>query len=193
MIPGTADAIETPDRLDDATLVARAGDGDIGALEQLFRRYQTPMYRLAQRILDDPGDAEDAVQEAFLSAWRRLGTFRGDAAFSSWLYRIVTNRCLNMTRFRQRTAVPLDHAEAVVIATAQDDPAQRAAARHQRDALENALRELPRDQRVCWVLREGEGLGYEDISGITGLTPDAVRSKIYRARQGLAERMRSWR
>jgi RNA polymerase sigma-70 factor (ECF subfamily) len=89
--------------LDDVTLVVRARDGDVLAYEQLVRRYQGPLFRLAVRMLASRGDAEDAVQEVFLTAWRRLADLRTDAAFVGWLYRMATNRCLNLIRARQAT------------------------------------------------------------------------------------------
>jgi RNA polymerase sigma-70 factor (ECF subfamily) len=179
--------------LDDATLVARAVDGDVASLEQLFRRYQQQMYRLARRILDDPGDAEDAVQEAFLSAWRRLDTYRGEALFSSWLYSIVTNRCLNMTRSPRPRLAPRDAAERTVAACASDTPEGGSTASAMSQALKESLMKLPVDQRACWVLRENDGLGYVEIATIMGLSPDGVRGRIHRARTTLAREMRAWR
>jgi RNA polymerase sigma-70 factor (ECF subfamily) len=182
-----------PEELDDATLAARAGDGDVAALETLFRRYQQRMYRAARRILGDPRDAEDAVQEAFVSAWRRLDSYRGEASFSSWLYRIVTNRCLTMTRSRHRDLTPLDAVERVVAASASRGPEAEATVSAGRDALQAALMELPAEQRTCWVLRENDGLGYVEIADIVGSSPDAVRGQIHRARVTLMGRMRAWR
>lgn len=98
--------------LDDVTLVMRARDGDMAAYEQLVRRYQGPMYRLAVRMLSSKADAEDVVQEVFLTAWRRLGQLQQDAALVGWLYRMTTNRCLNVIRARRpttcRRAVKID-------------------------------------------------------------------------------------
>jgi RNA polymerase sigma-70 factor (ECF subfamily) len=163
----------------------------VASLERLLRRHQQAMFRLAYRLLNDRGDAEDAVQDAFVSAWRRLDTYRGDAAFSSWLYRIVTNRCFNMTRSRRPVAT-LDAAETVIAASGHNSPENEATATAERAALQRALQELPVDQRACWVLRENDGLGYDEIAGIIGGTPDAVRGKIHRARHTLAQRMREW-
>ncbi len=152
--------------LDDATLVARAQDGDFAA--------------------------EDAVQEALVSAWRQLAGFRADAAFSSWLYRIVTNRCLNMARARH-LAVPADSLEATLPAAETHSPEAEATVDAERDALDDALERLPVDQRACWVLRESDGLGYDEIAAIVGATPDAVRGRIHRARRSLAATMGEWR
>ncbi len=188
--PPEAGAVE----LDDRTLAVRAQEGDIASLERLFRRHQQAMYRVALRILDDRGDAEDAVQEAFVSAWRGINSYRGDAAFSSWLYRIVTNRSFNMTRSRRhRFTVPVDTAESQVPASTHHSPEAAAAVGAERDALQRALAGLPVEQRACWVLRENDGLGYDEIADVVGLSPDAVRGKIHRARQSLVQAMGAWR
>jgi RNA polymerase sigma-70 factor (ECF subfamily) len=183
-----------PGGLDDATLAARAVEADLAALGELLGRYQGPMYRLALRVLGDPGDAEDAVQEAFVSAWRRLGTFRGDAAFSTWLYRIVANRCLNVARTRSRRPAEATASETLdtvrSVGTAPDD---LAVAADLQARIQAALAGLPATQRVCWVLRESDGLGYDEIAGIVGLSPDAVRGRIHRARRTLTAAMDGWR
>lgn len=178
--------------LDDATLVVRAQERDPQAFEALVRRHQRKLYALAVRLLGDPAEAEDAVQEAFISAWRRLPDFRGEAAFSTWMYRIATNRCLNTARGRRPT-VPLDSVRRVLSPSETDSP-ERAAMRSDRlAALERALAGLPSGLRACWVLREVDGLGYTEIAAIVGASPDAVRGRIYRARTRLAEVMRPWR
>ncbi len=175
--------------LDEATLVVRAQEGDARAFELLARRHQAALYRIAVRVMGDPAEAEDALQEALLDAWRRIGRFRGESAFSTWMYRIVTNRCLGM--LRRRRPVPVDEIEAP--APAQDSPERAAERGAGMAALRRALTTLPDEQRVCWVLREMEGLGYAEISEITGASEDAVRGRIHRARTRLAEVMRAWR
>lgn len=181
------------DDIDDVTLALRAQDGDIRAFEVLLRRNQLPMYRVALKILGDPSDAEDAVQEAFVSAWRRLEHYRADAAFTTWLYRIVTNRCLNMTRSRQRhPTTPLHHEERVVAAVTSVRPEDAAELDAELDALSAAVAALPVEQRVCWVLRENDGLGYDEIAEIVGATPTAVRGRLHRGRQQLARAMKGW-
>nr|WP_222132196.1 sigma-70 family RNA polymerase sigma factor [Pseudonocardia sp. C8] len=172
-------------------MVARAQDGDVHAFTELARRHQDALYRVAVRVLGQRADAEDALQEALLDAWRRIGTFRGDAAFSTWMYRIVTNRCTALARRNRRTAPLPDDTPA-------PDPGARSPERAaevdaELAALSQAVRELPHDQRTCWVLRELEGLGYAEIAEVTGAGEAAVRGRIHRARAALAERMRSWR
>ncbi len=185
---GTVIAAE---ELDDLTLVVRAQEGDTRSFEALVRRHQRQLYRLAVRLVGNSSDAEEAVQEAFLDAWRRLSGFRSEAAFSSWMYRIVTNRCLNLLRMR-RPVISLDdvgdqpgpHSASPEHAAETDD---RAA------ALNRALQDLPIGQRTCWVLRELHELSYEDIAAIVGASPDAVRGRLHRARRTLVEVMTPWR
>jgi len=88
--------------LTDADLVSRAQAGQLDAFEELVRKHRLATYRVALRMLGDESDAEDATQDAFVQAWRNLGGFRADAAFPTWMYRIVTNRCLNMQLRRDR-------------------------------------------------------------------------------------------
>jgi RNA polymerase sigma-70 factor (ECF subfamily) len=175
--------------LDDLTLVVRAQEGDVRAFETLARRHQAVLYRLAVRVMGDPAEAEDALQEALLDAWRRIGRFRGDSAFSTWMYRVVTNRCIAM--LRKRRPVPVDATDDLT--PAPDSPERAAETDAGMAALGVALQGLSDDLRICWVLREMEGLGYAEICEITGAGEDAVRGRIHRARVKLAEVMRPWR
>ena len=100
------DPVPSADGLDELTLVVRAQEGDVRAFEVLARHHQAVLYRLAVRVMGDAMEAEDALQEALLDAWRRIGRFRGDASFSTWMYRIVTNRCIAM--LRKQRPVPVD-------------------------------------------------------------------------------------
>jgi RNA polymerase sigma-70 factor, ECF subfamily len=177
------------DELDEPTLVVRAQEGDAGAFEALARRHGTALYRLAVRVLGDPVEAEDALQEALIDAWRRIGRFRTDAAFSTWMYRLVTNRCLSM--LRRRRPVPVERIDDRTAAP--DSPAASAELDAELAALGRALSGLPDELRVSWVLRELEGLGYAEIAQITGASQDAVRGRIHRARVRVAEVMRPWR
>jgi RNA polymerase sigma-70 factor, ECF subfamily len=175
--------------LDDVTLVVRAREGDVAAFSVLAERHQAALYRVALRLLGNAADAEDALQEALLDAWRRLDRFRGDSAFTTWAYRIVTNRCLDVLRARRAT-VGLDAVEEPV---APGDTEHAAEVDAGLAAVGAALRTLPDDQRACFVLRELEGLGYAEISEITGASETAVRGRIHRARTTLAGVLRAWR
>lgn len=185
-----ADAAER-EEWDDPTLVSRARDGDVDAYEELVRRYQGPMYRLALRMLASTGDAEDVVQEVFLTAWRRLGQLQEDAAFVGWLYRATTNRCLNVLRARKPQAdVDLDQ---TLAARPETQPDRAAEVDAQLRALTRALQTITPEQRVCWLLREGHGRSYDEIARIVGVSTTAVRGRIARARAQLAEVMSAWR
>ena len=175
--------------LDDLTLVVRAREGDVRAFEALARRHQAALYRTAVRVTGDPGEAEDALQEALLDAWRHLDRFRGESAFSTWMYRLVTNRCI------AAHAPPPPGARAGRGRRRRGARFARAAALLDLElaALGRAVQDLPDDLRVCWVLRELEGLGYREIAEITGAGETAVRGRIHRARVRLAGVMRAWR
>jgi RNA polymerase sigma-70 factor (ECF subfamily) len=176
--------------LDDATLVVRAREGDVIAFEDLVRRYRVPVYRIAVRILNDPGSAADTAQEAFVTAWRRLPEVRAEQAFAAWLYRIVVTRAVSTLR-TVRPHVPLDET-----APARDrfpGPEEHALANGLATALRCALNHLTPEQRACWILREMEGLSYEEVAAILHTTPGAVRGRLHRARPQLAEELMPWR
>lgn len=175
--------------LDDTTLVVRAQEGDVRAFESLARRHQAALYRTALRVTGDAGEAEDALQDALLSAWRQIERFRGESAFSTWMYRIVTNRCI--AALRRRRPLPVPDAEVDATAAA-GSPEHAVVFDAELVALGRAVQDLPDDLRVCWVLRELEGLGYAEITEITGVGAVAVRGRIHRARVRLAEVMREW-
>ena len=176
--------------LDDATLVVRAREGDVTAFEDLIRRYQMPVYRIAVRILNDPCSAADTAQEAFLTAWRRLPEVKAEQAFAAWLYRIAVTRALSTLR-AVRPCVPLEE-----MAAARDrfpGPEEHALADGLAAALRCALNRLTPEQRACWILREMEGLSYEEVAAILHTTPGAVRGRLHRARPQLAEELTPWR
>ncbi|RFC77486.1 sigma-70 family RNA polymerase sigma factor [Streptomyces sp. AcE210] len=185
---GTADGLLTaPDDL----LATRAGEGDEEAFAILMRRHSPLLLALALHTLGNLQDAEDAVQEAFISAWRRLPEFRHACAFSTWMYRITVNRCLNSLR-RRPAPVPLN-AVAEPTAGVDSSPAQAAEEDALAGALADALGALEPRQRVCWILRELHGLPYEQIAQVTGTSQQTVRGRLYRARRSLKEMMGPWR
>lgn len=181
--------------LTDGELVQRAQSGNSRAFEALLRRHERAMFGTALRLLGRPGDAEDAVQEAFIAAWRRLPEFRGDAKFSTWLYRIVTNRSLNELR-RRKPAASLDDEDdgpvpdGLVETGGPERQAERSA---MVAALQSALAGLPEPLRVCWLLREVDRCSYDEIAEIVGVPEPTVRGRISRARTKLAEVMAPWR
>lgn len=174
--------------LTDADLVLRARDrGDNAALEALLRRHRDAAYRVALRICLNSADAEDVAQEAFVRVWRALPNFRADSAFSTWLYRIVTNLALNaVTRRREQPAELAQIEMGETPGTAELDPALRVQHRERLAALTAALAELTPQQRACWVLREVEGLHYEELAEVLDVTVASVKGRLFRARTELA-------
>ncbi|MFI8902564.1 RNA polymerase sigma factor [Streptomyces virginiae] len=181
-----------PDDLNDGMLAVRASEGDDDAFAVLVRRHSSRLLALAQHLLGDRADAEDAVQEAFLSAWRRLPEFHHAASFGTWMYRIVTNRCLNVLR-RSPRPLPLDALPEPAAADAGSSPPRVCEGDAATAALKRALLELDPDLRACWVLRELHELHYEEIAHVLGTSEQTVRGRLYRARRALTEAMRPWR
>ncbi|GGO38045.1 RNA polymerase sigma factor [Streptomyces lasiicapitis] len=177
---------------EDALLVVRAAEGDDEAFEALVHRHAPVLLRLATRLLGSPTEAEDAVQEAFVSAWRKLPEFRGDARFGTWMHRIVTNRCLNVLRSRPPVTA-LDSVPEPQAPEHQVSPARAAEAHAAVRDLSRAIEGLSPEQRVCWVLRELDGVPYESIAETVGISQEAVRGRVFRARRYLTEAMAGWR
>ncbi|MFJ8795642.1 RNA polymerase sigma factor [Streptomyces sp. NPDC102462] len=185
------DAEDDGERHEDALLAVRAGEGDEEAFEILVRRHGPGLLQLATRLLGNRTEAEDAVQDAFVSAWRKLPEFRGDSAFGTWMYRIVTNRCLNVLRGRRPVAA-LDAVPEPAAPEHQASPARVAEAHAAVEALSRAMAVLSPEQRVCWVLRELNGLPYEAVADMVGISQEAVRGRVFRARRQLTEAMVAW-
>ena len=174
-------------RASDRFLVAAAQAGDLQAFEALVCRHQSAVYRVALRMLGSEVDAEDAAQEALVRAWRALSTFRGESAFSTWLYRIVINRCLKARAARR----PMEALPDVLIDLG-SDPAEAVAQSERLRALARGVLVLPAEQRAALVLRELEGLSYEQIAQVLGVTVPAVKGRIHRARLGLLKASATW-
>ena len=177
----------------ESLLVEWAQDGDEQAFESLVRLHQDAVYRIALRTLGDPAEARDTAQEALITAWRKLTDLRDPRTFRAWLYRIVGRLALNAVRARRPEDSGDGSEEEPRFAESSAGPADRALATNLRAALGEALTGLPPRQRICWVLRELEGLGYEEIAEIVDSTPTAVRGRIHRARTHLVEALESWR
>lgn len=189
-----------PHSLTQVTLVTRAQDGDAIAYEHLVRAYQGELVRLGYRLLSDAGEAQDAVQDTLVLAWRKLPTLTDPQTFRAWIYQLMTRRCLNLLRARARrrthlsTDADLGTAAGSTLAA---DPAQEPAPRAQVSALQEgltqALEALPADLRACWVLHELHDLSYPEIAYAIGLPVSTVRGRIARGRQQLAKEMTGWR
>lgn len=176
--------------VDDAYLVQRAQEGYLDAFEILVGRYSAMAYRVALRLVGNREDAQDVAQESLVAAWQGLDRFRADAAFSSWLYRIVTRRALNkLTRGRVDTSTDL----LADVPDRADGPEQQTQRSHADDAVTAAVLALPLPLRVAVVLHHFEGLSYADVATVTGSTVPAVRSRLHRARRTLGVELATWR
>lgn len=164
----------------------KAKDGDQDAFGCLVRAYEKRVFALTRRLCADPSDAEEAAQDAFLAVWQGLPNFRGEASFSTWLYRLTANACADILRRRQRRSgqdEPLDQAETL---PARGPGPQEAAERKElRSAIEAGLRQLPEDYRTALILREIQQLSYEEIAAATGAELGTVKSRISRGRRQL--------
>ncbi len=175
-------------RVDDRALVDAARAGDLDAFGILVRRHQATVYRVAVRMLGSDADAQDAAQDAFVQAWRGLERFRGASSVSTWLYRIVTNRCLNVIA-AQRPSESID----AELSSSAARPPEQVEMRQQFAAVVSAVSALPGDQRVALVLRDFEGLSYEQIAQVLEVSVAAVKGRIHRARLGVIAGTSAWR
>jgi RNA polymerase sigma-70 factor, ECF subfamily len=178
----------------DAELAQRAGRGEAAAFERIMRRHNRKLFRTARAILLDDSEAEDALQEAYLQAYRTLAGFRGEARLSTWLTRIVANEALQRLRKRERRAqiVPLqpaDEADLEGQADVNTDKGPEAAAHggELRRVLEAQIDALPDAYRVVFMLRAVEELSVEEAAAILGVAAATVRSRFFRARSLLRE------
>jgi RNA polymerase sigma-70 factor (ECF subfamily) len=177
----------------DLVLARSAGLGDRAAFAMIFDRHAAAMFRYAVNMLDGDQDAaEDAVQDALERAWSNLPGFRGDAQLRTWLFRITANVVLSARRRRRPIAVD-DELLTALPATPATEPVHLVEHSELRAALELALTELPWRQRAVWLLREMEGLSYDEIADILQTSPAVVRGQLHRARGTLAVRMVQWR
>jgi RNA polymerase sigma-70 factor (ECF subfamily) len=193
--PGDDSGGESPEgaaEQSDLELVRRAQRNERGAFDLLVLKYQHKVVKLVARLLRDPAEAEDVAQEAFVKAYRALGSFRGDSAFYTWLYRIAVNTARNAIASRQRR--PLDY-EAELSESEQsnlasrlrhtDTPEATALSEEIRATVNDAIEQLPEDLRTAIVLREVEGLSYEEIAAAMDCPVGTVRSRIFRAREAI--------
>ncbi|MDI3297908.1 MAG: sigma-70 family RNA polymerase sigma factor [Bacillota bacterium] len=174
-------------------LVERARRGDVAAFEELIRPELARIYGAAARLVGRQ-EAEDLVQEAVLRAFRSLDGFRGGARFATWLYRIVVNLCVDHGRRRSRREwreEPLEATERAAegAAGAGHDPEAALLAAERQQLVQAALAELPADYRVVILLRDVEGLTYEEVAELTGLPLGTVKSRVFRGRRALRERL----
>ena len=186
------------DREVDHQLVERAQRGDKKAFELLVVKYQRKLARLLSRFIRDASEVEDVTQEAFIKAYRALPSFRGDSAFYTWLYRIGINTAKNYLVAMGRraptvTGVDSEEAEGIEEGDQLKDlntPENQMMSRQIVETVNQTLQELPEELRTAITLREIDGLSYEEIAQIMNCPIGTVRSRIFRAREAIAEHLR---
>jgi RNA polymerase sigma-70 factor (ECF subfamily) len=182
----------------DQQLVERVQRGDKAAFDLLVTKYQRKIFRLLSRLVRDPTEVEDVAQEAFIKAYRALPNFRGDSAFYTWLYRIAINTAKNWLVSQGRrapTATGTDIEDAETFDDGEhlrdlNTPDSMLLTRQVADAVNRAIEQLPEDLKTAIVLREIEGLSYEEIAETMNCPIGTVRSRIFRAREAIAEELR---
>jgi RNA polymerase sigma-70 factor (ECF subfamily) len=174
-----------PPRQDDLALVERCRKGDLGAFEEVYRTHSRRLYGVAVRMLGNPADAEDMLQEIFLAAHRKLDSFRGEAALGTWLYRLAVNLCLDYLRSRTGRAIHVTDA-------LDDEPALPDARSHglaeravTKMDLERALAQLPEGCRTAFVLHDVQGLEHREVGEIMGIAEGTSKSQVHKARMRL--------
>lgn len=186
------------DREIDQQLVERVQRGDKQAFGLLVSKYQRKLVRLLSRMIRDPAEVEDVAQEAFIKAYRALPNFRGESAFYTWLYRIGVNTAKNYLVSQGRKAPTSTEIEAEdaeqyesgELLRDNDTPERLMQTRQIGETVNAAMQALPDELRTAIVLREIEGLSYEEIASMMDCPIGTVRSRIFRAREAIAERLR---
>jgi RNA polymerase sigma-70 factor (ECF subfamily) len=174
---------------DEPGLLSRLRSGDPRAFEDLVRRYQHRVFGVALRMMRDRAEAEEIAQEAFLRAHRSLGEFRGEAKLSTWLFAITSRLCLSRLGRGERRLRRLGEESLAGLAGGAPGPGEELERDEVESALERAIGELPEDRRIVVLLRDVEGLAYEDIAETLGWEPGTVRSRLHRARQDLKAKL----
>jgi RNA polymerase sigma factor (sigma-70 family) len=184
----------TYDATDDVSVARRIALGDRAAFAQLMRRHNQRLYRLARAVLRDRAEAEDALQDAYLQAYRGLNQFRGEASLATWLSRLVLNECLARMRrsTRRRNVIPMVSADAEedvnkVAVDSSERPDSSVARMQMRDMLERKVDELPENFRAIFVLRSVEEMSVEETAACLGIPEATVRSRHFRAKSLLRE------
>ena len=175
---------------DDRDLVSRARRGDREAFTQLIVQYQVPLYNMALRMVGGREDAADISQEAFLRAWEKIRTLR-DAPFKSWLFQIAANLCYDhFRRNRRYGAMPDEETHNVIgLGIATPDPQERAEAGERNRLVRESIEALDHDMRIAIVLRDVNGMAYDEIAAVLRVPLGTVKSRIARARAQVQERL----
>lgn len=180
----------------DKELVLKVQQGDKAAFDLLVIKYQHRIIQLVNRYVKDPSEAQDVAQESFIKAYRALGNFRGDSAFYTWLYRIAINTAKNylVSRSRRYSDYQVDVQDAEQVENApqlkgMDTPEYLLMNDEIVSVIETAIEKLPEDMKMAIMLREFEGLSYEEISQAMECPVGTVRSRIFRAREAIDEKL----
>lgn len=180
--------------MDELALISAAKEGDLDSFNTLVLHYQHQVYNLAYRIMGDDASAADVTQEAFISAWKHIGGFRG-GVFKSWLLRIVTNACYDeLRRVKRRPSSSLESLyvedptpDAELPPSQLESPEAFTQRRELNRAIQAGIAQLPPDQRIVLVLSDVQGMSYEEIAKATGANLGTVKSRLSRARARLRD------
>ena len=174
-------------------LIAKSKQGDLAAYGQLVERYQNRVYNLALKLIGSSEDAKDTVQEIFIKAYRALPGFQGEAGFSTWLYRVASNKCLDFLRKKNRerkhnySFEEGDFSQEAV--NSQYGPEEAFLLKEKQERLKKAVTELPETYRLVLVLHHYQGFSYREVAGITGLPEKTVATRLHRAKKLLREKL----
>ncbi len=182
--------------IDEKNVILRAVNGDADAFEQLVRTYQTPIYNLCLRMSGNPDDAADLSQEAFIKAWRNLGSFQFESAFSTWLYRLASNTCLDFLRsVKRRPQVSLTvedgdgETQTLDLPDTAPTPEEAAISKEENELLARAMQSLDEQQRQILTLRVVNDLSYAEIAEILNIKEGTVKSRLARTRDALRKKL----
>jgi RNA polymerase sigma-70 factor (ECF subfamily) len=168
-------------------LIARCQEGDVEAFELLYRQHAARLYTLACRMAGSPEDGEDLLQEIFLQAHRKLGSFKGDSAIGTWLYRLALNHCLDYVRSRQ---AKMSKVTETLDAEASFQPTARRETPIARMDLERAVARLPEGCREAFVLHDVEGFDHKEVGRLLGIAEGTSKSQVFKARMKLRSMLR---
>lgn len=194
----TTEAVSAPAHEEDSALIAGLRAGDECAYEILIQRFEHPVYNLVIRLVDDPGDASDVTQEVFLKVFRKVGGFRSESSLKTWIYRIAVNEARNQRRWFTRhrgKEIGLESSGADEqgpqdwLSDPGRSPYQTALDQETHVLIESALQKVSPNYRAALVLREVEGLSYEEISDVLEVSLGTVKSRILRGRESLRKHL----
>lgn len=179
--------------MNEEKLIDRASKGDVSAFNELLALHEKKMYAVCLRMCGNYEDAQDCLQEVMLRVYRAISGFKGQATFSTWLYRVTMNTCLDELRRRKnKQTVSLDGLLDTGWSPSDDfdTPEHHALSGEKRRAIQDMISELPEDMRSAVVLRDVEGFSYEEIAGMLNINVGTIKSRISRGREKLREKIR---